>query len=73
MEWKYYLIVLVIFVLGCLIMLSVGLYNKDNLNEEVGSINSLDDVIKFLEKCEDKLFLDCKSLLKRELELNSIN
>ena len=67
MNWEDFLLIVVIFIVGCLIVLSVGLYNKENLYKEVGSVNNLDDVSKFIEKCEDKLFLDCKNLLKREL------
>ncbi len=69
-EQKFIYIMMAVFVLGVLLIALVGIYNKGNLEEEVSSINDLDDVSKFLEKCRNKLFLDCESLLERELAKN---
>lgn len=70
-ERKFIYIMMAVFVLGILFVALIGIYNKGNLKEEVGSINNLDDVRKFMEKCRNKVFLDCESLLERELEKTS--
>lgn len=57
-----------IFVFGVLLILLIGINQKDNLIEDVGSVNSLEDVEKFIVECKQKLFLDCDELLLRELK-----
>lgn len=65
--WKYFLMIIAILILSFLIILLVGLQNKNNLENEVSSINNLEDVREFLEECESKIFLNCNLLLKRKL------
>jgi len=67
MEWKYYLIGMGIFVLGVLLIASIGTMYKEQLEEENGSINNLNDVYNFIESCNNKPFLNCDELLRRQL------
>lgn len=71
MNWKIYLIILTIFLMGTILvlLLLIGLHYKDKLIKEHQEINNLDDVYEFLKDCQKKPFLDCDLLLKREMEL----
>lgn len=68
MNWKFFLIFIALIGVAFSIILLTGLYGKEKLKEEISSINNLDDVVIFLEKCGDKIFLDCELLLERELQ-----
>jgi len=71
MNWKYYLIFMGIFIIGVLLILTIGLNQKEKLNNETPNINSLEDVEGFIDSCNQKLFLDCDELLKRKIRSNS--
>ncbi len=68
MKWRYYFIILVVFILVVLGLLMIGTYAKDSLNYDSREIDTLEDVSDFLVECRQKFGLDCGSLLVRKLD-----
>lgn len=68
MNWKLYLIIITIFIVGVLLVFVIGVRYKDKLMNESSEINNLEDAYNFIESCNDKPFLDCDELLRRQLK-----
>ena len=67
MKYKIFLILTIVCLLVLGVMLFVGTISKTSLNDDNDKIESLEDVEKFIEDCNDKLFLNCDELLLRRI------
>jgi len=71
MEWKLFVVAILLVMVAFGFVLVVGLNAKSKLNNSIGEVNDLNDVKKFLEECRAKPFLDCETILLRKLSAGS--
>lgn len=67
MDTKIFLILILAMMLCFGFIMLVGTIHKQSLNEDNDKIESLEDVEKFIEDCNDKIFLNCDELLLRKI------
>ena len=70
MENKIWLILIFVVLVGFTIIFIGGTISKNILFDEgdYDKIESLEEVISFLEDCNNKLFLNCELLLRRRIK-----